>query len=204
MYIRIPVFAALMVVSSNLFAQSPFGELRNIASQLESAIRSQSEASNRPSMAMIDRETARSMNYDNRLKHVQTYYEKRKLRREYRQAERLPRRSAAEISASASRSAPKRLTIQQYDPYEGRISWPVVFQETNYDRGRQYIDRLFAAHAQAGGGINTKYYAAIQSSLKGMNRLLYDNFENTNPEQFTYAQKFLKSLQYEARFPVGS
>ncbi len=153
---------------------------------------------------MIDRETARSMNYDNQLKHVRTYFEKRQLNRNYRQAERLPRRTSAQITAATKRSLPDRLTSQQYEPYGGYINWPVVLRDAEYQEQRQQVDKLFAAHAKAGGGINTTYYASIQSTLTKMSEQLSGNYRTTNTDQFIYARKFLASLQYEARMPVGS
>ena len=204
MYIRVVTSAALVLSGSVLaVGQSPFDSLREIATSLESAVRSQSEQSNRPSMAMIDRETARSMNYDNQLKHVSTYFEKRQMNRKYRDSLR-PRRSGAQITAAAQRSAPDRLTSQQYDPYGGRINWPVALKTADYAQSRQQVDQLFAAHARAGGGINTNYYAPIHSAIDALQKQLTGNFKQTDASQWAYARKFLTSLQYEAKIPVGS
>lgn len=155
-------------------------------------------------MAMIDRETAVSMNYDNQLKHVRTYFEKRKLNREYREAERRPRRTYQQITESGKRNAPDRLTVRQYDPYSGEISWPAALREAKYENARQYMNRLFVAHATAGGGIDSEHYGKVYSSLDKFQDMLGRNYESTNPQQWVAAKKFLKSLQYEARFPVGS
>ncbi|MEO1528960.1 MAG: hypothetical protein AAFX06_26360 [Planctomycetota bacterium] len=203
-YLRVSIFTALIITSATVFAQPPFAELQNAFSSLETAIRSQSEASNRPSMAMIDRETARSMNYDNQLKHVRTYFEKRRLNRAYREAERGPRRTREQIVASAKRNAPDRLTVQQFDAYGGRINWPAALRSVQYQSDRQQLDKLFAAHAAAGSGIQTPYYAGIQTAMERIQNTLVSNVKTTNAEQYMYARKFLKSLSYEARFPVGS
>ncbi|MEM6980792.1 MAG: hypothetical protein AAF539_14110 [Planctomycetota bacterium] len=199
----IPPFASIALAPTTAMAQSPLEALSQISNSLESIVRSHSEASNRPSMAMIDRETARSMNYDNQLKHVRTYFEKRRLNRQYREMEN-PRRSGAEITASAKRRAPNRLTSTEYDPYGGRINWPIALRATGYDDQRNELNRLFAAHAAYGGGINTTSYAPIDSLVGEMESRLIKNFKNTNAQQFSYARKFLISLKYEARFPVGS
>ena len=204
MYIRTSIFTALAFAPLSVIAQPPIAELQNVFSSLETAIRSQSEASNRPSMAMIDRETARSMNYDNQLKHVRTYFEKRRLNRAYREAERGPRRTREQAVAAAKRAAPDRLSVQQFEPYRGRINWPVTLTDDQYRVHREQLDRLFAAHAASGSGLQTRYYAPIQSTLGKLEEQLVGNVKTTNADQYIYARKFLKSLQYEARFPVGS
>lgn len=155
-------------------------------------------------MAMIDRETARSMNYDNQLKHVQTYFEKRKMNRAYREAERRPSRTQSQINAAAKRKAPDRMTVHEYDPYTGAVNWPVVLRQSTYEKGRAHMERLFTAHAFAGGGMDTEYYAEIYASLDKFHDQLKRNLQQTNRQQWIAASKFLKSLKYEARFPVGA
>ena len=155
-------------------------------------------------MALIDRERAKSMSYDNQIKHTKTYFEKRKLNRQYRQAERLPRRTDQQIRASSKRAAPDRLTVQQYDAFRGRINWPVVLRDQKYAKQRSQLDQLFALHARSGGGIDTPQYASIQTVAAQMDRLLESNFKTTNSDQFHYAKRFLTSLKYEAKYPVGS
>lgn len=155
-------------------------------------------------MAMIDRETARSMNYDNQLKHVRTYFEKRRLNRAYREVERGPRRTREQIAATAKLAVPDRLSVQQFDAYGGRINWPAAVRTAEYEGQRRQLDRLFAAHAAAGSGLQSPYYARIQTSMEQIQKTLVANIKSTNAEQYMYARRFLKSLQYEARFPVGS
>ncbi len=203
-------FLASLVILAALswptFAQfpSPPKSLQGISNSLEEAIRSASQDANRPSMAMIDRERARSMSYDNQLKHVQTYFEKRKMSRSFRDEERRSMPTSEQRSASRARNRPDRLTVRQFDAMTGRIEWPVLLQTPEYAEKCRQLDRLFNAHCRDGGGINTKHYAAIQSTSSELLTQIKKNFASLNAQQFTYTRRFLESLQYEARFDVGS
>ena len=171
---------------------------------LSAIIRSKSDTNMRPSMAGIDNETARSMNYDNQIKHVQTYFEKRRLNKSYREAARAPRKSSSEYAMTSKALAPQRLSASEYDAVHGKVKWPVVLRATSYSNERKQLDKLFAAHAASGGGIGTAEYAEFQSSLTNGQSALKKDFQKTNAEQFAQANNFLKSLRYEARFAVGS
>jgi hypothetical protein len=171
---------------------------------LSEIIRSKSDTNMRPSMAGIDNETARSMNYDNQIKQVQTYFEKRRLNKSYREAERAPRKSSYEYAVTAKAMAPSRLSASEYDAVHGKVKWPGALRATSYSGQRAQLDKLFAAHAASGGGIGTAEYADIQSSLTDLQSALKKDFKTTNSDQFLQATNFLKSLRYEARFSVGS
>lgn len=203
------IFVVTLLLARSACAQPklpfpPTGEISRGLKGLEDAIRSSSQTNMRPSMAGVDREQARSMSYDNQAKKTQTYFENRRANRAYRDAERTPRASRADLERYARDATPDRLTSRQYDPYYGRINWPVIVKGARYASDRQRLDRLFASHAAAGGGINTVEYGEIQSVGASMESSLKEDIANVTPEQYTYTRKFLKSLRAEARYPVGS
>ncbi|MEM1224404.1 MAG: hypothetical protein AAGJ40_01840 [Planctomycetota bacterium] len=175
-----------------------------IVQRLEDAIRDSSQSSDRPSMAMIDRERAKSMSYDNEIKHVQTYFEKRKLNREYRAAEGRPQRTTEQIVAARKARQPDRLTIAEYDAYRGRVNWPVLIRHQHFQSVRTQLDGLLVQHASAGGGLNTMQYASIAKAIDSMSSELDRYHSRLDPNQYVYTQRFLKSLRYEASFAVGS
>ena len=184
-------------------AQSPF-PIEEVSRNIEKLVRDSSQSSNRPSMAMIDRQTAESMSYDNQIKKTKTYFEKRELNRSYREAEKAPKQTTAASDAKTSKSAVDRLTVKQYDQAGGRMNWPVVLKAEPYAAQRTTLDRLFPSHAKAGGGINTSQYADIQTTILKLQAILKQNRTTTNIDQYMYSLRFLESLHYEAKIPVGS
>ncbi|MEM8910538.1 MAG: hypothetical protein AAGC97_02130 [Planctomycetota bacterium] len=176
----------------------------SLSSTLEDAIRGLTQNGDRPSMALIDRERAKSMSYDNELKRVDTYFKKRQLNRQYRAAEKGPRRTMADIEASRKASLPDRLTIAEYDAYRGLIRWPVIIRDQRFAAQRSKLDTLFSKHAAEGGGINTFQYASIISEIDQLVSALAKNYRQLNGDQYVYTQRFLKSLRYEASFAVGT
>lgn len=200
------VLALCGFVTSPVLAQPPFRPqaLKGLTSSLEDTIREAMQSSNRPSMALIDREKARSMNYDNQIKHTKTFFEKRQLNQAFRAAERGPSPTSADRRRRAQSKVPDRLTVQQYDAFRGRINWPVVLRSSTYASHRQKLNELFAQHAASGGGIDTLQYSSIAESVVEMEATLKKSMSTTNTEQFMYARRFLLSLKYEARFTVGA
>lgn len=206
-----PLVSVVAFVTTTSFAHaqfpptgfSPDRAIQGFQDSLQEAIRSASEDQNRPSMAMIDRERARSMNYDNQIKEVRTIFEKRKLKKQYREAERKTPEERQRALAAAAGQAPDRLSTAQYDAFTGRIRWPAVIRADNYSVQRESLDDLFAAHCEDGGGVDTLQYAEIQDALDGLNTDVKKRIRSMNPDQYTYARRFLDSLKYEARIPVG-
>jgi hypothetical protein len=168
------LIVSFALITGRIEAQPPSfpRSVEDISRSIESIVRSSSQSNNRPSMALIDRETARSMNYDNQLKHTKTYFENRKLNRSYRQAERGPRQTSQQISRRAKEAAPDRLTVNQYDQAGGRMNWPVVLKADTYTAQRTKLDQQFPLHAREGGGINTSRYANIQTTIQSLQSAL--------------------------------
>lgn len=177
---------------------------QGFAQGLADVVRSASQQNMRPSQAAIDHQTAQSMSYDNQIKRVVTFHEKRKLGQMYRAAERGPAPTSEQLARMSKASKPDRLNSQQFDSIRGRINWPVVLKAEQFTEQRDELNQRFASHVAAGGGINTADYAEIQRVAAEMETELKKLVDKTNAEQFMYARKFLASLRYEARFEAGT
>lgn len=73
--ILVPAFFVLILLSQDAIAQNPFSPLHALQGAQQGVsqmIRSASQNAG-PSQAMIDRQTAQSMSYDNQIKHTTTF-----------------------------------------------------------------------------------------------------------------------------------
>lgn len=156
------------------------------------------------SEAMINVEDARSKAMDNQVKFVNTYFEKRRLNKMYRDAERRPRGSHEDWVRYAQEAAPDELSASQLDKLQGIIEWPRALQGDKFAPYREKLEVLYKEHAEYGGGINSPAYADIQEVGREMQDALRQDAEQIEPEQYVYARRFLESLRYEARSPAGT
>ena len=152
--------------------------------------------------AVTELQEAEKKNIENQLLYTQTYFEKRKINEQNRQAEAAQRRSTPEdFARRAQDGASKRLTSQQLDPIYGTVSWPVLLQAGKYQETREDLDRLLRERAEKHGAIGGEAYLQIKDDTKKMTELLQDDISKVSPTDYVAAKKFLQSLAYEAGFP---
>lgn len=175
----------------------------NALGGMADVIRSTGQYNLQTSQAAINVEDARSKNFDNRIKYTQTYFEKRKMNREYRAAERPARLSSEQLAHIAAEAAPERLSGGQLNPITGRIVWPILLQANKYSAMRQEIEQGFANRAEKEGAIGTDAYLKIQSDIRKMQEMLSGDVGSVPPQDYIYAKNFLESLAYESRFPTS-
>lgn len=104
----------------------------------------------------------------------------------------------------SQRAAPHRLTEDQFDRAHNVIHWPLVLRDGAYDGTRYELDKLFHERTAEDSGADSNNYAAVHKAVKEMLSQVGANIENLDIDQFITAQHFLNSLDYEARFKVGS
>lgn len=170
---------------------------------MSDVIRSQGDANLRNSEAAINVEEARSRYLDNRLKYTQTYFENRRMNREYREAERGPRITEQQAEQIARERAPKRATTSDLDPITGGVAWPRPLSGDEFAPYRKNIDTLFHERAQKDGAIGMGTYREIQSATDELLAALHDNIRSFSPNDYMDAKRFVERLQNEARFPTS-
>ena len=146
---------------------------------------------------------ARSRALDNRLKGTETYFQMRRINQSYRDEQRRPQATSEQLHRLAALGAPSRLDANRLDPVSGSISWPLVLRQASYADYRQALEQRFAERSQTGGGIDYDTYKAIQAVVDQALAQLESEVEQYKPNDYIEAKKFLQSLAYEARFPVG-
>ncbi len=155
------------------------------------------------SQAMINLEEARSRYFDNQVKYVETYFEKRRLNKSYLAAERGPSITPETAARLSQMRQPERLSIEELDRGAGRIRWPLALQDEEFAPYRMRIETLFAMQTPEDSGINSPSYAEIRQLTQQAAEQLKARIHSLSPEQYTMARSFLDRIVHEARFPVG-
>ena len=165
-------------------------------------VRSAGDYNLRTSEAAKNYEDARSKDLDNRLKYTQNYFEMRRINKEARAAEQMPRLSNEDAFRLARQASPRPLTSAQLDRLTGRIEWPLILRDSRYSALVESLNRLFAERASSGATADT--YLKVQKTADDLQAALKKNLDEYKSGDFIGAKKFIDSLAYEARFPTGA
>lgn len=166
-------------------------------------VRSQGAANLMNSAAAQNYEQARSMYFDNRIQGTQTYFDMRKMNRQYRQQEATPRLSSEQLFRIAAEQAPDKLSSSDLDPLTGDITWPLILELPAYEPYRQKLESLYSERVDRGGVAGPENYLDIQKTAKAALADLRTNIKDYPPDDYLKAKKFLENLAYTARFPTG-
>ena len=85
------------------------------------------------SQAVINAESARTASINNAKLWTDTYFETRKENKAYREEERGKPPTMEQVARFAQIGMPKRLQPNEFDYVTGRITWPSVFSQSQYD-----------------------------------------------------------------------
>ena len=148
-------------------------------------------------------EEAKTLEYQNRMRWTETYFEMRKVNREARAAEAGPPITQEQAVRMAKMAAPARLNSTQLDPATGHINYPIVLLDTPYTPYREHLDGLFADRAASGGSVSYEKFQEIQTTVSQFIDALKQNVKKYASGDYGVARTFLDSLANEARMPAG-
>ena len=154
------------------------------------------------SLALINREVARGMAYDNEIKKVQTYFGKRALNREYRQAEN-PRHSAEDIARYMAKRPATPLTNQEFNRQLNTVNWPAVLLQDAFAGHRTSIEQLLTERNVNDSGKGSLNDLQIQQVIDEMRTIVKGNARNLGSKHYIIAKRFLDGLEAESETPVG-
>jgi hypothetical protein len=166
-------------------------------------MRAQGYANLENSEAAKNWQEVKSMEYDNRKKWTETFFENRKMNREYRAAEEGPRVTQEQAIRLAKMAAPPRLTSTELDPTTGYIQYPVVLTDKPFDPYREKLDSLFARRASTGGSMDYQDYTQNQVTVDDFLGALKSRASKYAAGEYGRARSFLESLAHEMKFPAG-
>jgi hypothetical protein len=174
--------------------------LQGIDYGIAKIIRSVGEANLDNSQALINLTTAQRYEMENMKQWTETYFELRRMNREYRAAERGKRPTEADFIRYAQMGRPRRLTPSEIDTITGQIIWPAALQAAEFAPMRRELTNIFAQRASLGSIGLDNYLKADEltlSMLETLKRHIYD----VPAEVYLRGRNFLESLAYEVRFP---
>ncbi len=158
--------------------------------------------------AMINYQQAYSMALDNRLKCEQTYFQMRRENASARaeMAAMRPHYTPEQYAADNQARIAGRLSLSEWDPGRGVFVWPRSLAGDGFANDRSHIEALFGARDAdpSAAGLGTANYREIKQAVMGMSDHLHSRIKEMGPDEYIPASKFLKSLEYEARFGPGT
>lgn len=158
-------------------------------------IRSAGQYNYNTALGAIYAQNAVSRYLDNQIKRTQTYFEKRRINRQARAAERGPRSTQQQRERIAKSRVPERLDKSQYNRALGRVYWPDVLQGDKFAEHRKKLNALIADRAFA-----STANSQIKTLAADMKSMLKSQIRAYEPADYMEAKRFLSSLQYETHF----
>lgn len=158
-------------------------------------VRAAGEFNYNTALSAFHAQTAVSKYLDNQIKRTQTYFEKRRINRQARDAERAPRSTAQQRERINKSRVPSRLTEAEYSRALSKVSWPQALQGSEFKALRAAIDKLVKDRvASSAADSQIKMLAGhMKGQLKSQIRFL-------KPADYMAAKTFLTKLQYETHF----
>ena len=155
------------------------------------------------SLALINREEARSRYMDNRMKWVNTYFGMRRANLEARSYERGPRKTATEIENFMKKPAAAQLSVREFNRALGRISWPIVLQDEAFAAERATLNELFANRTVNNSGDGSANHYEVSEVLAELKNKVNGHVRSLGSKNFTHAKRFLSSLELESATQVN-
>lgn len=97
-------------------------------------------------------------------------------------------------------SLPGRLSLAQYDRTNRVIHWPPLLREKQFSEVRYQLDQLFHQRKPHDSGLNSENYDQIKRQCEALQAILAPMIHQVDPQEFTGASRFVKGLEFEARF----
>jgi hypothetical protein len=164
-------------------------------------IRSVGDYNLQSSQALLNLSEVQRREMENWRLFTTTYFELRRLNREYRAMERGGQPTQAELVHIAQMGKPRRLTPSELDTISGQIAWPIVLQAVEFAPYRDQLNQLFAQRASS-GVLGLDQYLNADRVTTSMLDVLRRHIFDVPPVDYMAARRFLESLSYESRFPA--
>jgi len=148
-------------------------------------------------------ENARDHAIDNQAKAIKTYFAVRELNRSLRNAERGPQPTQEDLIRYSASRVPQRLTVAEMDRQLGTINWPTALMRPEFDEHRARMEQIFQARTYYSSGVASPSFVEAKEETDRMLSTLQDLVRDIDPTAYVQSRKFVQSLGYEARFPIG-
>jgi hypothetical protein len=171
------------------------------AAGMGQVIRAQGMYNLTTSEAMINAEEARRRELENKQLATQTFFEMRRMNREYRAAEeaaRRPERSPYDVRGQRPVASTRpTLNPSQLDPVTGEIAWPPALRDDAFAPAREQLEHLFMTHAQHSA--NPYFAADVRAQCDLLRQTLNARVMEVASQDFADANRFITALSETAR-----
>jgi hypothetical protein len=189
------------------YPEGGFTFLRHSSTATEGAFRGAAAYVRSLGAANLDNSLA-AMNYQeayrralqNTLKYAETYYAKRDLWFDYKEATRRKPLTMDGYRKLAAAAGADRLRPDQYDPETGNVRWPELLQAEILAPYREKIDEALASRSSTEAGLGSRTYEVVRQMTKSMEQILEKYEEKLPTHLYVHSSKFLESVLLEARF----
>lgn len=165
-------------------------------------IRSRGAANLMNSQAAKNYEDARKKNIDNRLHATQTYFDMKRVNKQYRDAQRKPPPTQEQLIRFSKQNMPARLSSNKVDPLTGTVEWPVALREASMAKDRTKVEKLFSTRANY-GYLNATQHLQVKQATDSLRRQLRAIGRSFPSNVRIEGRKFLDSIDYEASLQAG-
>jgi hypothetical protein len=153
--------------------------------------------------AIREIEEARARNIQNHKLAVETWFDLKRQNKQFR-ADELRPLTPEQVSRIIEMQRPDRLTIAQYNPITGKLSWPAALLGAAFASEREALEHGFGTRTSRDSGPQSKFHLMVRQTTESMLAKLRDRIDLFSPNEFITAKKFLVGLRYEAQTPADA
>ncbi|MFV1966878.1 MAG: hypothetical protein ACC628_15745 [Pirellulaceae bacterium] len=155
------------------------------------------------SLAAINYQEATRLSLENHKQFVKDYFEKKEINRAARFGDQSSRPTQADLARHAKDRLPERLATYEYHRSLGELSWPAVFQGSEFAEERTAVDRAIADRTVENSGTGSANYVELMNLTGQLKTKLRGVVDRMSSAESIAARKFLERVAYEARFPLS-
>jgi len=153
------------------------------------------------SQAAINNQEATRAGIENKDLYQQQWFEARRRNDAYRAEKRGPRPTSEQLFRMNAQRAPNRLSDDQLDPVSGELHWPFLLTSEVYQPYTKVIDQGFRTRAEQGSYKNYDDHKRVVATVDELYEELKKRIRDYDPPEYIEANKFMKALSYDVKFP---
>lgn len=152
------------------------------------------------SLAALNYQEAYRRSLENALKYAETYYARRDLWFDYREANRRQPLTMEGYQRLAEAKGASRLPTERFDPETGKIRWPDLLMADVLQPYRERIEQILQARSITDVGYGSRTNEQVRLLVDEMREILDRNRRELPTHLYVNATRFLDSVEFESRF----
>jgi hypothetical protein len=170
------------------------------ASGMANVIQAQGQTNLNNSMAAINLEQARSQNIQNKNASVNAYWDRRSTYDQHMAEQNYA--EAQKRDAYFAKTLLKPLDAQQFDATTGKIGWPILCREADFQDYRDVLDKTFGKLGGS-GVVSIEEYTTASKTIKEFRAAITAKQDSYPKETVSEALRFLVALNRELESQFG-